>query len=253
MQFESRLLQRLHESQSFAVLTGAGVSAESGVPTFRDKTIGLWERFDAAELATPQAFRRDPALVWGWYQWRRRLVRRAQPNAAHRALASWQSRVPHFTLITQNVDDLHERAGSRVLHLHGQLTSNFCEACRHPMQLDEAEDGPEDEATHLEPPRCPLCGARIRPGVVWFGEGLPQAEWSAALEAARGCSVFMCVGTSALVQPAASLTQVAIDAGALTLQVNPNATPFDGAVDYALKGSAGTVLPELLRCTYAEG
>ena len=253
MHFESRLLQWLQRSPSFAVLTGAGVSAESGIPTFRDKTIGLWERFDAAELATPQAFSRDPALVWGWYEWRRRLVRHAQPNAAHHALALWQSRVSHFTLITQNVDDLHERAGSReVLHLHGQLTSSFCEACRHPMQIDEAEDSPED-GRRMEPPRCPLCGARIRPGVVWFGEGLPQAEWNAALEAARGCDVFMCVGTSALVQPAASLTQVAIDAGAHTVQVNPNATPYDGAVDFALKGAAGTVLPELLRRTYAKG
>jgi NAD-dependent deacetylase len=119
------------------------------------------------------------------------------------------------------------------------------------MQIDEAADTPED-GRRLEPPRCARCGARIRPGVVWFGEGLPQAEWSAALEAARGCDVFMCVGTSALVQPAASLTQVAIDAGALTVQVNPNATPFDGAVDFTLKGAAGTVLPELLRRTYAK-
>jgi NAD-dependent deacetylase len=252
MAADPQLLETLRGARHVAVLTGAGVSAESGVPTFRDKLTGLWERFDPVELATPQAFQRDPALVWGWYQWRRQLVEQAHPNAAHCALAEWQQRLPRFTLITQNVDDLHERAGSRhVQHLHGRLAISVCESCRREADVIVSEHIPEG-GRRIEPPRCLSCGARIRPGVVWFGEGLPQAEWRAALEAAEDCDVFLCVGTSALVQPAASLVERAAGAGALTVQVNPNPTPLDDEVDFTLKGLAGAVLPELLRCVFAK-
>jgi NAD-dependent deacetylase len=252
MAIDPQLLQLLQAARHVVVLTGAGVSAESGIPTFRDKLTGLWERFDALELATPQAFQRDPALVWGWYQWRRRLVERAQPNAAHRALAQWPQHVPRFTLITQNVDDLHERAGSRdVQHLHGRLAISVCEDCRHEAAAATPKDLPEN-GSRIEPPRCAHCGARIRPGVVWFGEGLPRAEWHAALEAAAHCDLFLCVGTSALVQPAASLVEHAAIAGAVTVQVNPNPTPLDDAVEFLLCGTAGDVLPELLQRAYAK-
>jgi NAD-dependent deacetylase len=252
MAVDPQLLQALRAARHVAVLTGAGVSAESGVPTFRDKLTGLWERFDPAELATPQAFQRDPALVWGWYEWRRRLVERAQPNAAHRALAEWQQRLPRFTLITQNVDDLHERAGSRnVQHLHGQLARSVCESCRREADVNASENIPEG-GCRIEPPRCSSCGARIRPGVVWFGEGLPQTEWRAALEAAEGCDLFLSVGTSALVQPAASLIERAAAAGAITVQVNANPTPLDDKVDFALRGPAGALLPQLLQRVHAE-
>ena len=245
------IIKSLREARRVVVLTGAGVSAESGVPTFRDKQTGLWERFDAAQLATPSAFQRDPALVWGWYEWRRATVLAAQPNAGHRALAAMAEPVPHFTLITQNVDDLHERAGSpHVLHLHGELARPYCEACRRsyvfPIRAPKLPSG----GARIEPPRCEVCSAKIRPGVVWFGEALPELTWLAAREAAKQCDVFLCCGTSALVQPAASLTHVAIDGGAVTVQVNPNPTDLDTSVTAAIRGTSGTVLPQLVAETW---
>lgn len=201
-----RVVRALREAQHVVVLTGSGASAESGVPTFRDAQTGLWSNFDAAELATPDAFRRDPALVWGWYEWRRAVVQKAKPNAAHLAIAAMASRVPAFTLITQNVDDLHERAGSRnVLHLHGQLARPYCEQCGEPWTPPAAQSALEAHGTRIDPPQCMSCGGRVRPGVVWFGESLPELEWMAAKEAAANCEVFLCVGTSSLVYPAASL------------------------------------------------
>lgn len=249
MAIDPQLLRAVRDARQVAVLSGAGISAESGIPTFRDQQSGLWARFDAAELATPEAFDRDPALVWGWYQWRRQLIERALPNAAHRALAEWQPRLARLTLITQNVDDLHERAGcSELLHLHGRLSLSLCERCRCVAPTDvpaQIADG----GSRIDPPRCVHCGARIRPGVVWFGEALPQTEWRAAVAAAKSCDLFLCVGTSALVQPAASLVEYA--SSAVTVQINLNPTPLDATVDFSLRGPAGTVLPELLQCAYA--
>jgi NAD-dependent deacetylase len=243
---DERVIRALREAQHVVVLTGSGASAESGVPTFRDKQVGLWERFDATELATPAAFRRDPALVWGWYEWRRKVVLTAQPNAGHRALVALAQRVPHFTLVTQNVDDLHERAGSSaVLHLHGELARPYCEACQGPYVFPAGVPEVPEEGARIEPPRCEACGATVRPGVVWFGESLPEAPWRQAREAARGCNVFLCVGTSALVYPAAALAQFAIVAGAVVVGVNP--TPAElGAEVITLRGTAGTVLPQLI-------
>ena len=241
------LINKLRDATRVVALTGAGVSAESGVPTFRDRQTGLWEQYDAAELATPEAFQRDPALVWGWYEWRRALVLRAEPNAAHGALADLTDLVPQFTLVTQNVDDLHERAGSRnVLHLHGELARPYCETCQssytHPEGIPDMPAG----GARIEPPRCPGCGGRIRPGVVWFGESLPELTWMAAREVARQCDVFLCCGTSAVVQPAASLARIAIDAGATTIQINPNPTELDAAVAATLRTAAGSGLPQLV-------
>ena len=251
MSFDESMIETLREARRVVVLTGAGVSAESGVPTFRDKQTGLWEKFDAAELATPSAFESDPALVWGWYEWRRAAVRAAEPNAGHRAIAAMADLVPRLTLVTQNVDDLHERAGSpEVLHLHGELARPYCQGCgRMHLLSPEVPDLPEGGA-RIEPPRCIACGARIRPGVVWFGERLPERPWLTACEAAKHCGVFLVCGTSSQVQPAASLTDIAIDAGAMTVQVNPNPTDVDAAVAFAIRGASGIVLPQLVASTW---
>lgn len=246
MNFPESLIETLRGALRVVVFTGAGVSQESGIPTFRDGQTGLWANFAPAELATPQAFDRDPALVWDWYEWRRAAVRGALPNAAHRAIAQLASRVPELTLITQNVDDLHERAGSpAVLHLHGRIARPYCESCRRPYACSDAAPA-QAEGCRVEPPRCAVCRARIRPGVVWFGESLPIEEWRAAQVAARSAHLFFCVGTSAIVQPAASLTDLASDAGAVTVQVNPNVTGIEERVSFALCGPAGSVLPALL-------
>jgi NAD-dependent deacetylase len=248
---DPRVITALRAATRVVVLTGAGVSAESGIPTFRDKQTGLWEKFDATELATPHAFESDPALVWGWYEWRRALVLKSEPNAGHGAIAALANHVPQLTLITQNVDDLHERAGSRnVLHLHGELSRPYCENCHQPYAHPPEIPLQPSAGTRINPPRCPSCDANIRPGVVWFGESLPEQHWIAARDAAKHCDCFLCVGTSSLVQPAASLTDMAANAGATTIQVNPNPTGADGSVTFTLRGLAGTVLPQLVADTW---
>jgi NAD-dependent deacetylase len=246
------LIDALRSARHVVVFTGAGVSAESGVPTFRDAQVGLWERFDPMELATPEAFAKDPSLVWGWYESRRSMVGRARPNAAHRAIAELSRKVPRLTLVTQNVDDLHERAGmSEVLHLHGRLMAARCVACSAPFDFPETEQEVSEGRERIEPPRCALCESHVRPGVVWFGEALPVREWSLATRVARDCDLFLCVGTSALVYPAASLLPLAAAAGALTVQVNPNRTEMDGQVSFSLRGPAGVILPQLLRRAFS--
>jgi NAD-dependent deacetylase len=248
---DPRLLSTLRAARRVVVFTGAGVSAESGIPTFRDKQTGLWERFDFAELATPHAFERDPALVWAWYEWRRATVIKVQPNPAHQAIAAMATLVPELTLITQNVDDLHERAGSReVLHLHGEILRPYCERCRQPYTVPNSVPETPSDSARIEPPRCKSCNGRVRPGVVWFGESLPQRQWLCACEAARRCDVFFCIGTSSLVQPAASLTDLAIAAGGTTIQINPNSTDIDDAVTLALREPAGIILPQLVAETW---
>ena len=239
------------------VLSGAGMSAESGIPTFRDAQTGLWERFSAEELATEEAFLADPALVWSWYRWRARMVRARRPNPGHDAVAAWQRRTPDLEVVTQNVDDLHERAGARVLaHLHGSLFEHRCAECGAPADVDPGAPSDVDAAgseADLEamlreaPPACPACGTgRIRPGVVWFGEMLPQEPWERAYEALERCDLALVVGTSGLIQPAASLPFVALGAGVAVVEVNPVETELSGAVTHALRGSAGAVLPALV-------
>jgi NAD-dependent deacetylase len=226
------------------------MSAESGVPTFRDALTGLWQQFDAQALATPEAFRADPALVWGWYEWRRRTVQQARPNAGHLAVAAIEARVPNTVLVTQNVDDLHERAGSAdPVHLHGSLFAPRCSACAHPAPLpSEAGDEPVDG--RVPPPRCVRCTAGVRPGVVWFGEALPAAALETAVEAASSCDLLVTVGTSGLVYPAAEIPQVAARLGATVIQVNPEETPLDRVADVNLRGPAARVLPALVEAAW---
>jgi len=233
------MISALCGSARTALLTGSGTSAESGVPTFREAQTGLWERFDPQELATPEAFTRDPALVWDWYAWRRKLVAEACPNPGHLAIAEMQRLVPNFTLVTQNVDGLHQEAGSReVIELHGNIRRTKC----------SVEDTMVEEYAEAEsPPNCPSCGGPLRPDVVWFGEMLPPGALEAASKAARGSDVFLSVGTSSLVYPAAALPFEALENGATLVEVNPSKTPLTRHADYTLRGPAGEVLPLLIR------
>ncbi|HZH43464.1 MAG TPA: NAD-dependent deacylase [Lysobacter sp.] len=204
-------------------LTGAGMSAESGIPTFRDALTGLWARFDAERLATEAAFRRDPALVWGWYRWRAAQLREVQPHAGHRAIAELAAR-HDVAVVTQNVDDLHERAGSRdVVHLHGHLLRSRCIGCGAEVAPDPIVQPPAPPADGAAepPPRCARCGDLFRPGVVWFGEALPEAAWQRAQQAIAECERVVVVGTSGLVQPAASLPALARALGRHVLEINP--------------------------------
>lgn len=240
------LVDRLRSAKAVTVLTGSGVSAESGVPTFRDAQTGLWSQFQPEELATPNAFLRQPQLVWDWYVWRRELIGQALPNAGHRALVEMEERVPQFTLITQNVDGLHQRAGSRrVIELHGSILRTKC--FDEEIPVDVLPD------TDARPPRCPRCGAYIRPDVVWFGEMLPREALDAAFVASRACDVFLSVGTSTLVEPAASLPFGARGGGAAVVEVNPNPTPLSERADFVLRGSAADLLPLLARVLHEEG
>jgi len=230
----------LRETDAVAVLTGAGVSAESGIPIFRDAQTGLWARYDPMELATPQAFARDPALVSRWYDERRRKSADSGPNPGHLALTRLQEEFEaagkRFTLITQNVDRLHQRAGSRdLLELHGTFWVWCCTSC--------GEEREEREIPFPEyPPRC-RCGGLRRPGVVWFGETLPESVLTAAWQAAEHCGLFMSLGTSSLVEPAASLCRVAAASGARTVEINPQETPLSPWVDVSVRGTSGKLLP----------
>jgi NAD-dependent deacetylase len=223
-------------------LTGSGISAESGVPTFRDAQTGLWAKYDPQELATPEAFARDPKLVWKWYAWRRELVEGASPNAGHEALAELERSVPEFSLVTQNVDGLHQEAGSEyVVELHGNIRRSRC-----PVENVTVEP---DEMDHIPPP-CPNCGSPLRPDVVWFGEAQPAAGLEAASEAARLCDLFLSVGTSGLVHPAVSLPYEALENGATVVEVNPDPTPLAPHADFSLRGWAGEVLPRLVGAAF---
>lgn len=242
----SSLAERLRKAQHVVVFTGAGASAESGIPTFRDALTGLWERFDPAQLATPEAFRADPSLCWGWYEWRRNRVIQAQPNGAHRGIAELSKHVPKLTAITQNVDDLHERAGSQdVIHLHGSLHSPRCIDCGLAFTLPLTSDVLPEDGRRIEPPRCSACNGYVRPGVVWFGEMLPAYAWSVGLAAAEGCDVFLSIGTSGLVYPAAELPLHALGHGATVVHINP--VRFDiSNQEHFLQGPASVMMQSLL-------
>jgi NAD-dependent deacetylase len=229
--------QALGRAKRIAVLTGAGISAASGVPTFRGDG-GLWRNFRAQDLATPEAYQRDPQLVWQWYQMRFNALLDVQPNAAHLALVSIESRSEDFTLVTQNVDGLHQRAGSNnVFELHGNVTQGRCEGC--------------GEVTVLEPgfplpPPCPSCSAPMRPNVVWFGEMLPAAALEAGIDAFNRAEVALIIGTSALVEPAASLGRMAAHAGAFVIEINPESTPLTPFANVSLQTDAVTGMMQLL-------
>ena len=233
------LVRALRDAKHVAVLTGAGVSAESGVPTFRDPLTGLWAKYRPEDLATPEAFARDPRLVWEWYEWRRGLVAGARPNPGHLALAEMERRIPRLTLLTQNVDGLHQRAGSQsVVELHGNITRSKCFDREHPV-----ESWPESDDV---PPRCPQCGSFLRPDVVWFGEPLPASALAAARDAIESCDLFFAIGTSGMVQPAASFTHRAQARGATVAIINPDVSNFASRSQVLVQGPSGRVLPALL-------
>lgn len=228
----------LREARAVVVLTGAGISAESGVPTFRGPG-GLWRNFKPEDLATPDAFERDPQLVWEWYDWRRGLVAAARPNLGHYALVTLEKRAPEFTLITQNVDGLHALAGSRrALEVHGSLWRTRCVDCR------EIRDDRRVPLPAL-PPRC-SCEGLLRPDVVWFGEALPLDVLREARRAIEACDLMLVVGTSGLVQPAASFGDSALARGVPMIEINPDPTPLSAGCAHALRGPAGDILPKLL-------
>ena len=242
------LLARLRTCRHLLVLTGAGVSRESGIPTFRDACSGLWGRFDPSQLATPEAFDADPALVRGWYAWRRAQVLLCEPNPAHRAIAVLADRVPRLTLVTQNVDGLHQRAGSpAVLELHGSLHRPYCRACGHPHVPSDPPCEVALAGAPLPPPRCERCRGPVRPGVVWFGESLPADVWDDAETAANTCDLVLVVGTSALVYPAAQLPLTALARGVAVVQINPDATDLDDLATFRIRDTAARFLPEMVR------
>ena len=237
------LVNVLRDARHVCILTGAGVSAESGVPTFRDAQDGLWAKYEPQELATPEAFLADPALIWRWYRWRRELVAEAQPNPGHYAIAKLAELVPQVTLITQNVDGLHQRAGSEnVIEFHGNIFEDRCFA---DGTLHTADD-------KMEIPTCPDCGADLRPGVVWFGEAIPETASSESYTAASDCDVFLSIGTSSLVYPAAGLADLAKTSGASVVEVNPNPTADAANFDFIIAGNSGLVMPELIELLAVE-
>ena len=229
-------------SARLVVFTGAGVSKESGIPTFRDPEEGLWARYDPMELATPEAYLRDPPLVWTWYEHRFGTTRAAQPNPGHVAIAELEELRPRVSVITQNIDGLHQRAGSTdVIELHGSMQRFKCIHGRH------TGFGFEDFADQEQkPPRCPLCGDLLRPEVVWFGEALPPEAIGRAQQLSASCDVMIVAGTSGVVFPAAAMPLIAKEAGAIVIDVNPEKDALASRADIFLKGPGGEVLPELV-------
>lgn len=234
-------IQHIRSSSRITVLTGAGVSAESGIPTFRDSQTGLWANYRPEELATPSAFAANPELVWQWYNWRRKIIEQSLPNPAHFALVEMAAKIPGFTLITQNIDGLHRKAGSAaVIELHGNIYEARC--IKENTRCDSW--GPEI------PPRCPTCGALLRPNVIWFGESLPPGALNTAIQASRNCDVFFSIGTSGVVEPAATLAYEALRRRALVIEINPQPTPLTVYVSAYLPQPAGQALPALLAAVW---
>jgi NAD-dependent deacetylase len=239
----AELIDALRQAKSVTVLTGAGISAESGIPTFRESQTGLWAQYNPHELATPEAFSRNPQLVVEWYRWRLNIVSQAQPNPGHYALAEMEAHLPVFTLITQNVDGLHARAGStRLVELHGSIGRVRCSSsqCHY-----ETKDWPA-----VDLPECPTCGALLRPDVVWFGESLPRQALEQALQASRSCDLFFSIGTSGAVEPASSLAYEALRSGAMVVEVNPQPTPLSVHTRFYFPQPAGQILPRIVTATW---
>jgi NAD-dependent deacetylase len=239
------LVRWIRTSQRIVVLTGAGVSQESGLRTFRDAQTGLWAQYKPHELASPEAFQRDPKLVWDWYAWRREAVKAVRPNPGHYALVEIEQRTPNFTLITQNVDGLHRMAGSQnLLELHGNIQRVRCADC---YTFTETWDDDSESV-----PRCKVCGGLLRPDVVWFGEALPRDQLEAAVTAARSCDLFFSIGTSGVVQPAASLGFAAHNRGAAVVEINAESTPLTSKADFVLQGRSGEILPRLVEAAWSQ-
>jgi NAD-dependent deacetylase len=240
-------ISALNAARKVVFFTGAGVSAESGIPTFRDKLTGLWEKHDPQKLETAKAFKDDPALVWGWYLWRRSQVTQALPNAAHKMISHLAITGREVTVVTQNIDDLHERAGcTDVIHLHGSLDKPICFACKRPVSLTTEQSEVSAEGELIEPPRCLKCNGRLRPGLVWFGEDLPSGAWKAAVLRIKLCDVLVSVGTSGIVMPAADIPEIALAAGATVIHVNLVDVSLGEPKEIMVVGSAAHVLPKIL-------
>jgi NAD-dependent deacetylase len=240
MTIPPELIQLLKKTTRVAVLTGAGVSQESGLRTFRDAQAGLWAQYKPEDLATPRAFERDPKLVWDWYASRREAVKSVRPNAGHYALAEMETMISEFTLITQNVDGLHSMAGSKnILELHGNILNVRCSEC------GKFAETWEDDIEFV--PRCKKCNGLLRPDVVWFEESLPREQLEAAVIAARTCQVFFSIGTSGAVHPAAALAHAAKTEGLVVIEINAEPTSLTPEADYALHGKSGEILPELVK------
>jgi NAD-dependent deacetylase len=241
--FSKELVGKLRGARRVTALTGAGVSQESGLRTFRDAQNGVWSQYRPEDLATPEAFARNPVLIWEWYAARRLRAGEVQPNPAHYALAEMGRHIPEFTLLTQNVDGLHQRAGSgEVVELHGNITRVRCSLGCGCVETWDERGG--------QPPRCPRCGAHLRPDVVWFGERLPADALETALAGACSCELFFSIGTSGSVQPAASLASTAAEQGAMVVEINLEPTPLSVRADFCLRGRAGEILPELVRVVW---
>jgi NAD-dependent deacetylase len=245
-QMPPAVLDLARGARRVAVLTGAGMSAESGVPTFRDAQTGLWEQYDPAALATPGAWEDDPHLVWAWYAWRIRLLRDVEPNAGHRALASWgRASGVDVAVVTQNVDDLHERAGSPApVHLHGSLAEFRCSGCDEKYTSDV--EVPSHQVARFAPPACERCGGHVRPGVVWFGEPLPTGAFERAEQTVSNADLALVIGTSGMVYPAAGLPMIARARGVPVVEVNPHETDLSDAVHHVWRAGAATALPALV-------
>ena len=240
MDFPSSLITSLQNSQRIVALTGAGISAESGLATFRDAQTGLWSKFRPEELATAEAFRRNPKLVWDWYGWRREEALKAKPNPGHLALVEMEKRAPQFLLVTQNVDGLHARAGSkRIVELHGNLHRFRC-----------FENNCASDNFDVENGRCRSCGGNLRPDIVWFGEMLPADGLESAVAAAAKCDVFFSIGTSSVVYPAADLWRRAKEGDAIVIEINKDPTPLTPLADHSFLGKAGEILPALVEQIY---
>jgi len=230
------LIEVLQEASRVAVLTGAGISAESGIPTFRGEE-GLWKKYRPEELATPAAFSQDPKFVWEWYDWRRGIFAQKEPNPGHKVIARWEETFPTFSLITQNIDGLHQKAGSKnIWELHGNIWKM---RCTEEGTITENYDTPLKEI----PPLCPNCGALLRPHVVWFGESLSPTILQKSIQLSSECDVMFVIGTSAVVQPAASLPFEASEAGAKIVEINPDPTPLSLYADFSIRGKSGEILP----------
>lgn len=246
MHLDADIVDLARNARRIAVLTGAGMSTESGIPTFRDPDNGLWAHANPAELATPEAWEADPAYVWAWYRWRGVLMNRVAPNPGHKALATWAQRPGiQMTIGTQNIDNLHERAGSRdVHHLHGSIFAVHCAHCGEPAQ--DTQPLPTTDVPRLDPPRCPACGGLIRPSVVWFGEVLPAEPFLKAQDAVLDADLVLLIGTSNSVYPAAQLPFDALNAGIAVVEIGPNETEFTDFTSYVVREKCGAALPALL-------
>lgn len=237
----------IQKAKKVVFFTGAGISADSGIPTYREKLSGIWAGFDPRDLETAKEFRKNPALVWGWYLWRRLRVAQAEPNEAHLAVARMADSQRQVSVITQNIDDLHERAGSlNVVHLHGSLAMPKCFACHRHAVVSPDLSGIPDEGVLIEPPRCQRCNGKMRPAVVWYGEDLPPPAWKAAVHLVKDCDLLISVGTSGIVMPAAGLPDLALTSGASVIHVNKADVAMGEPKEFMLMGAAAKILPMLL-------